>query len=213
MRLRRHAEPSFNLPEQRQPASKRSGAEANGNRRPEGGDAGKRRDDRQRERVRHYQACVTNGINGPDRSRPSQLVLPQFARRHFAAQVADRDRQNGDLIAAAAQRRSDRVIVREAIGDADETAYLGEDFAPACNRRAEAGLRKAKSQADDDVRQKMRVDAKGGDSGPYPGRSKAVVEASHSADVAPLQRSNDAREITGIYPHVAVGHHDSCLFE
>ena len=80
--------------------------------------------------------------------------------------MADGNGRNGYFIAPGAQCRSDRVIVREAIGDTDESAYLCEGFALERNRRTEAGLRKTESQANDNARQEMRVDAERGKSGP-----------------------------------------------
>src|ERR1700741_245562 len=59
----------------------------------------------------------------------------------------------------------------------------------------------------------MPVDPERGKSGPYPGCGKAVVKAGHGTDAALLQRIDDAREIVGIYPHVAVGHNDDVVID
>src|SRR5215471_17035936 len=59
----------------------------------------------------------------------------------------------------------------------------------------------------------MRVDAKLCESGPNPGCSKAMVKAGHCTDIALLKCSNDAREIVGINPHVAVSHYDDLMLD
>ena len=86
-------------------------------------------------------------------------MVPQFRRRHFSAHVPDCDGGNGDSIPPGAQRRSDRIIVCQAIGDTDESTDLDQGFALERNRRAEARLCQLQSQAHDDVWQEVRVDA------------------------------------------------------
>src|SRR5271169_2814002 len=96
--------------------------------------------------------------------------------------MADSGGRNGDFVATGAQCRSERIVVSEAIGDAGEPADLGDNFALEPDRRAEAGMCKAETQADDDVREEMRVDAERGESGPHPCRSRAGVKAGNSTD-------------------------------
>src|SRR5436853_202607 len=99
-------------------------------------------------------------------------------------------------MATSAQRRSDRVIVCEAISDADESADVGKGFALERDRRAETGMRKTEPQADDDAGKEMRIDAECGQSRPNPGRGQTVVEAGHRPDAVFVKLGNDAREIS-----------------
>ena len=65
----------------------------------------------------------------------------------------------------------------------------------------------------DDARKEMRVDAEFAKAGPHPVRGEAVIKAGHGADTALFQCSDDAREIVGIDPHVAVGDNDDVVFD
>jgi hypothetical protein len=56
------------------------------------------------------------------------------------AHVANRGRQHGDAIASSAQPCADRVIICQAVGDIDDSTYLGEGFAFERNRRSETGF-------------------------------------------------------------------------
>ena len=59
---------------------------------PRDGKAEQRRDERPREGVGQDRAHVAQRVDGPDGPRPPDLVMPQVARRHLRADMADRER-------------------------------------------------------------------------------------------------------------------------
>src|SRR5262245_65086913 len=101
----------------------------------------------------HDRAGITDGIDAPDRSRPSLLVPPQFGQRRLRAHMGEGKGWYRDGAAARAQCRADGIVVGEAIDEGGEAADFLERPAPERNRRAEAGARTAKRQADHDARQ------------------------------------------------------------
>ncbi len=116
-----------------------------------------------------------------------------------------------NLVAAGAQCLADRVIVREAIGKGLKAADLRQRRAPERQRRAEARTRQAEREADHHARQKLCVDHERAQSRPDAGDGNAVVEAGHGADAGLCQRRDDAGQVVGAHPHVAVGEDDNVM--
>src|SRR5262245_36798718 len=159
----------------------------------------------------HERTRVTDGIDAPDRTRPSQLVPPKFAQRRLRADMGDGEARYHDIAAMSAQRRPHRVIVRETVDERLEAADRRQRLAPERQCRAEARMRQAEPKGDRDTRQELRVGDERCQPCPDAVEANAVVEAGHGTDAWLFQRGDHAAKVAAIDPNIAIGEDDDLV--